>query len=414
MNFENKYIKYKTKYLQLKNTINQIGEFNNKLEENCFINNQTGGINNKFEENCFINKSLYYTHVNIEYRKKRINDFNDIYKKLKNHLKPKGITIINKKKMEKYINMHKKENRPLIRQILEVTQHISFDEFKKNLFNQIEFFNNYLEQNNIKKYIFCIGVGNDGGSSDVNFNIYKSNFWTFLLSYHLLKIKPFDIMLNLKEAIRIYYNESSLEIDNFLIMDDCTYSGNQVVDRVIYSAAAELMHTNKNSFMTDDLTKKTIYHPIQNKVLNVHYIIPYLSKIAYDKLKLLELKTQINVIIYTNNIINPYKDIINKNLMDKIKKLYSFYTKYNIDNLIPIFFDHKIADSLSTIDLILIKGQVLDNPNKRYVFIDACTYNKNDPDKEDFNPKTINGVKFNDKKIYCPKPPYLYFSKLLK
>ena len=72
MNFEDKYIKYKKKYLQLKN-----------------INNQTGGINNKFEDNCFINKSLYYTHVNIKYRKNRINDFNDIYKKLKNHLKPK-------------------------------------------------------------------------------------------------------------------------------------------------------------------------------------------------------------------------------------------------------------------------------------------------------------------------------------
>jgi len=395
---EDKYIKYKTKYLELKN-----------------INNQTGGINNKFEENCFINKSLYYTHVNIEYRKKRINDFNKIYKKLKNHLKPKEKTIINKKKMEIYINMHKKENIPLIRKILEVTQYISFDEFKKSLFNQIEKFNNYLEQHNIKKYIFCIGVSNDGGSSNVNFNIYKSNFWTFLLVYHLLKIKPFDIMLNLKDAIRIYYNESSLKIDNFLLMDDCSYSGSQVVENVIYDAATELMHTNKNSFMTDDLMKKTIYHPIQNKVLNVHYIIPYLSKIAYDKLKLLELKTQINVIIYTNNIINPYKDIIDKNIMDKIKKLYSFYISYvNIDNLIPIFFDHKIADSISTIDLILIKGQVLDNPKKRYVFINACIYNKNDPDKEEFNPKTTDGVKFNDKKIYCPIPPYLYFPELLK
>ena len=398
MNFKDKYIKYKTKYLELLN-----------------INNQIGGINNKFEDNCFINKSLYYTHVNIKYRQKRINDFNDIYKKLKNHLKPKKMAIINKNRMEKYIKMHKKKNIPLIRKLLEVTQHISFDEFKKNLFNQIEYFNNYLEQHNIKKYIFCIGVGNDNGSSDVNFNIYKSNLWVFLLVYHLLKIKPFDIMLNLKEAIRIYYNESSLKIDNYLIMDDCTYSGSQVVDNVIYNAATELMHTNKNSFMTDDLTRQTIYHPIQNKVLNVHYIIPYLSKIAYDKLKLLELKTQINVIIYTNNIINPYKDIIDKKLMDKIKKLYSFYYSYiSVDNLIPIFFDHKIADSVSTIDLILIKGQVLDNPKKRYVFIDACTYNKNDPDKEEFNPKTINGVKFNNKKIYCPKPPYLYFSELLK
>jgi hypothetical protein len=242
--------------------------------------------------------------------------------------------------MEKYIKMHKKKNIPLIRKLLEVTQHISFDEFKKNLFNQIEYFNNYLEQHNIKKYIFCFGVGNDNGSSDVNFNIYKSNLWVFLLVYHLLKIKPFDIMLNLKEAIRIYYNESSLKIDNYLIMDDCSYSGSQVVDNVIYNAATELMHNNKNSFMTDDLTKKIIYHPIQNKVLNVHYIIPYLSKIAYDKLKLLELKTQINVIIYTNNIINPYNDIIDNKL--NISHVLEIIASKNNTKKIKIYFTRDI------------------------------------------------------------------------
>jgi len=31
-----------------------------------------------------------------------------------------------------------------------------------------------------------------------------------------------------------------------------------------------------------------------------------------------------------------------------------------------------------------------------------------------FNLKTIDGVKFNNKKIYCPKTRYLYFSELLK
>lgn len=51
---------------------------------------------------------------------------------------------------------------------------------------------------------------------------------------------------------------------------------------------------------------------------------------------------------------------------------------------------------------------------KRYVFIDACIYNKNNPDKKEFNPKSIDGVKFNDKKLYCPKPPYLDFPELLK
>ena len=97
--------------------------------------------------------------------------------------------------------------------------------------------------------------------------------------------------------------------------------------------------------------------------------------------------------------------------MDKIKKLYSFHISWvDVDNLIPIFFDNKIADSISTIDLILIKGQVLDDPKKRYVFIDACIYNS---DKEEFNPKSTDGLKFNEKKLYCPKPPYLDFPELL-
>jgi len=391
MDYEEKYIKYKLKYLELKDA----------------NENQTGG--GKLKNNCFIDKSLFYTHFDIKNRDKRLKDFKDIYIRLKNHLEPKEKAIINKKKMNKYINMHKKENIPLIKKLLEVTQYISFSNFKKNLYSQIERFNQYLEENNIKKYIFCLGVGNDGGGADTDYNIYKSNLWVFLLGYNLLHIKPFDIMLNLKDAFRLY---SDKMINNFLLIDDCTYSGSQVVDRVIYSAATELMHNNEtNSFLINEVTKKPIFQPIQEKKILVHYIIPYLSKIAYNKLKMLELTTQINVNIYTNNIINSYGDIIEKNLMEKIKKLYNNFIDWtNIENLIPIFFDHKIADSVSTIDLILIKGQVLDNPKKRCIFIDSCLYNKNDTEKQSLNPNEKN---FNQKKVYCPIPPYLHFYKYL-
>ena len=389
MDYKQKYIKYKTKYLKLKN----------KFEKY----NQVGG--GKFINNTFINKNLYYTHVDIKYRNKRMSDFIDIYKKLKNHLEPKDGAIINKKRMNKYVNMHKKENRPLIKKILETTQYVSFEDFKGNLFNQIKRFNKYLEENNIKKYIFCLGVGNDGGKSDTDYNIYKSNLWVFLLGYNLLKIKPFDIMLNLSNALRIYKNE----IINYVLVDDCLYSGSQMVDGVLYSSATELMFNNSNSFLIDDLTKKPIFNPIQDKKINIHLIVPYLSKIAFDKLKKLELTTQLNVIIYTNNIINSYGSLIDKTMMDKIKKLYgNFISWVDIEKLIPVFFEHKIADSISTIDLILIKGQILDNPKKRFVFIDSCIYDKNNSDKNDFNPNVKN---FNEKKIYCPIPPYLNFNK---
>jgi hypothetical protein len=38
----------------------------------------------------------------------------------------------------------------------------------------------------------------------------------------------------------------------------------------------------------------------------------------------------------------------------------------NCDNM------HKIADDMSTIAIVLIKGKVLNNFNKRIVFIKAC------------------------------------------
>ena len=395
MDYKDKYIKYKTKYLELKN-----------LE----LKNQIGGNKINFEDNCFINKSLFYTHFDIKNREKRLNDFSDIYKKLKNHLEPTEKATINKNKMQKYINMHKKENRPLIKKLLDVTQYISFDVFKDNLFKQIERFNNYLQENNIKKYIFCLGVGNDGGGAETDYNIYKSNLWVFMLIYHLLDVKPYDIVISLKNAFRLYNDK---QIDDYILMDDCTYSGSQVVERVIYSAATELMNNNQeNSFIIDELTKNPIYQPIQQKRLNVHYVIPYLSKIAFDKLKKLELTTQVNVIIYTNNIINEYGKLIDTESMNKIKVLYNnFISWVNPESLIPIFFDHKIADSVSTIDLILIKGQILDNPKKRYIFIKSCVYDKNDPNKQELNPKNKN---YNQKKVYCPIPPYLNFNKLLK
>jgi hypothetical protein len=66
--------------------------------------------------------------------------------------------------------------------------------------------------------------------------------------------------------------------------------------------------------------------------------------------------------------------------------MYISRTKVKLYIHLYTFAYYKIADSMSTIDLILIKGQILDNPkNKDY----------------------------NQEKVYCPIPPYLNFNKLL-
>jgi hypothetical protein len=96
--------------------------------------------------------------------------------------------------------------------------------------------------------------------------------------------------------------------------------------------------------------------------------------------------------------------VLNKDDAKKLYKLYSnIYSNYNPLTLIPIFFDHKIADGLSTVELILTKGQVLDNPGLRLIFVEPCDELYSDMPKQDIY-----------KILYCPIPPYHSFKKILE
>ena len=183
-------------------------------------------------------------------------------------------------------------------------------------------------------------------------------------------------------------------------------------NQVIKVASTEFLFHDKKGYIIKKETKNTVFEPIQEKLSRIHLVIPYLSKIAYDKIKELELISGFSIIRYNSYIINPFKEILSSQSLKNISELYkNFYKFADFGNLIPIFFEHKVADMISTIDLILIKGQVLDNPDKRFVFIDSCEYSKKTNFNKEYDPKQRN---FNSKKIYCPEPPYLFFQNILK
>ena len=359
------------------------------------------------ESNVFLNKELFSTHFSKKYRKRRIEDFKQIYAKLKSHLQPTNKITIDKKLEERYIKMYKKENQKLIQKILDNLHHITFKQFMIELEKQIIRFNNYLKDNNIKKYIFVIGVTSDIGGSITDFNIYKSNLWVFMLGWKYLAIKPHDIVLNLNIAIRLYLDS----ITDFLMMDDCSYSGIQLIDFVLKPASTELLYQKENGYEILE-PKMNSYAPIFNKYCNIHLIIPYISNIAIEKLCQIKQITGFNIIGYHSLIIKAYGDILDEDEIIRINDMYQKFLSYgDFSKLIPIIFDHKIADSTSTIELIIIKGQVLDNFDKRLVFVKECQYDKNDPEKKEFDPSQKN---FIHKKIYCPIPPYLNFEKYLR
>ena len=134
--------------------------------------------------------------------------------------------------------------------------------------------------------------------------------------------------------------------------------------------------------------------------INIHIVIPYLSITARDIALKIQYNNNINIILHNNYFINDYKNYYKHNYNQYFEKINIAYKKYGFrDNLIPLYFAHKMPDSVSTIDYILLSGIVsnysdnIKNENKKtgivsnndkknikikYIqFIDNCIYPKN-------------------------------------
>lgn len=355
-------------------------------------------------DNTFVNKELFSTQFDIDNRKKRLDDFEELYKLLHGHLEPMAKPIIDKKEAKKYISLYKEENKELVLKLLGNTKYVPFEKFYSELKDQVNRFNQNIDE---REYIMVLGVGNAGGGTLSDFSIFKSNFWICLLVWPLLKTKPYDIIFNLNVAIKLYFDKAK----DYVILDDMAYSGSQLIYGVLEPAAAELNYHVKNSYVNFNVSSSSMFKPVLDKVMNVHIIVPFFSTIAYTRLSDLDLTTGFNFIKYISYIVNPYRNIFTTDELTKLDNLYKQYYQWiNLGQLIPIYFQHKIADALSTIDLILIKGQVLDDPTKKHVFIKECKYDPKKASTEVFNPSQEN---FTTRKIYCPIPPYVMYEKVI-
>lgn len=349
------------------------------------------------ENNIYTNKELYSHHFDKNSKEIRVGDFLKMYNVLKSHLEPKSKAHINENKMLEYVNLYGEENREWIKRVLHSILHIDFEKFCSDCWEQLEKFNSNVKG---KKYIYILGVNNQIGSSNADFNIYKSNLWMFMLIWDKLETKPIDILLNVKIAIQLYGDNVE-----YLIVDDCSYSGSQIVEQVLYLDASETLYKYPSSYIIrNDVYKKTMFKPVSTHNIRVHLFIPYLSFIAWNKINELSLLTCFNIIRYEKYILNEFGVVLSNEDGMKLYKLYSnIYKNYNPLNLIPIFFDHKIADGMSTVELILTKGQVLDNREMRLIFVEPCDKLYSDMEEQDLY-----------KILYCPIPPYHSFKKILE
>ena len=346
----------------------------------------------KLLNNCFLNPELKNELFKLENHKRRVDDFEQLvkfyYQKKHVHwLYPKKTYPFNKKRLETYYSKYKnKKHRALIESIINNTIHINFEKFYESIHNCVNQFNKAMKN----EYIIILGSNTLYGSSnkfELNIPLNKSNFWTLLLCYPSLQKKPKDIIFNFELALEyetIKYYKTKKYIKDFVFFDDCSYSGSQLFEQVIGKSQKELtLLANKfNTNIVNIKYNNVLIKTNPKKIINIHVLLPYISSYALKEMNIINKSSIFTIILYNDYIVKSYYDLLGMYNIYKIKK----ELELNIGmNHTPIYFDHKFADSVSTLDYLIVPGLIINKKTKvnknikkidYYPFIEHCYKNK--------------------------------------
>ena len=359
----NKYLKYKNKYLNLK---------------------QKGG----FDSETQLIKEF------VEENRDNLFNFPDY-------------SIDEKRKIE-YIEKHKDSTTKfIISKLVNNIRYISSEEFNEKIKELCDIYNKLKKENDV--YILIIppqilGGGGFGGALNTIFR--KSNFYVTLLSSLYLKYDYIiDIskqedkdsfryrdLINKLKKLNLIEDDELIATKNIQLFyaDDCSYSGTQI-----------------RGFL-DEMKVKYYYR----KPFQVKLIVPYfLNEDLLNDINV-RLKIQIDIIevIKRNNkgIFNTKQILENS---DEIKcYLTDLYNKYLVEGLYSfgrpntylIYFNHKFADAFS-INQVIIPGKIIKNLGETDL-TNTITNNIN----EDYYPF----IKNCDKSLKLPNCPLKLYDSI--
>jgi hypothetical protein len=292
---------------------------------------------------------------------------------------------INYDNFKEFVKLADPEVKDICKKIINNTNHISFEKFLVRLNICINELLNFID---IDKTIYII-VDKIVNDNDFKF---KSNFWLF--EY----IKQYINYKNIIKRNIILLNNIDTDIlknyDTIIFIDDCVYSGDQMSQTIIN------MKNNKKL------------------KLNFYILVPFISttgkaNIIYSFNSKSNLKNYCKL-IFPNFIFKPVmlKQVLNENEFLILKKYYNDDKDFT-NKLCLIYFDHKLADTISTLTLFYL-GIV---PNQKNLSIlkflkNINNYNnwKNNVYLLDIIPiiNKCDKYKYNIDIVSpkCPAPPY--------
>ena len=274
--------------------------------------------------------------------------------------------------VKEYIEASNPEIKDYLEKFFKITKHVSYKTFKFLLYNNFREFLHYCVLNNVNEITIYLG------KIDYQNITQKSNFWVAQHFYQYLKKKR-----NLNINIRVVLDFNKIkDNDTVLILDDCSYTGTQL---------SGIIHANSNEI---NKRKNVVFYII------IAFISESARHIINDMFMYYIDKSNKAIFSKNNVIIKPLKDLMDEDEIKLINKYYNiFYPDFTaslsveLKNKYPIYFDHKLADYVSTFTDIY-SGIVFNPHNKKIIpIMNNCEHIVKVDFKDLYNP-------------LCPFPPY--------
>ncbi len=221
---------------------------------------------------------------------------------------------------EEWVEAHKPEFKPLAKILIDNINHITHEEFKSQLKESVEDFNNYLRTQTDQSYIIVIPG-----------NFEKSGLWVTSIAKDFLERPPEKIIMMGDPSLEEVLKEQTSK--NIVMFDDAAYSGKQMSEE---------------------------YFPrFKNMGIKVHPIIPFMTKSAEKKLEIELNKLGIEHKCYKHATMDSFSKFLSEEQKKLLRKsgggefsLQPIDEETNpsgFDNLTLTYFDHKKADMASMV-----------------------------------------------------------------
>lgn len=276
---------------------------------------------------------------------------------------PTSTAPIMKEEGKKWVNAHcTKSAKKAAQKLLDVTQHVTHSEFEEELSKSVSQFNNWLACQPSKDYVLLV----------TSKAAHKSNRWMAELALKYFDVLPVNVINMVTDNYELTpdlleFSKAHPEVKHYVFLDDASYSGTQAKKFACELSNMDLRNEcDRYGWKCD---RKRIDQILKTeKKHNVITIIPYMrdpeaikmnSPVTTSCLAVPEVSDHIHV--FSSNKMVPLRERMDHEDLNELKR-----DNPLIEDNIPIYFDHKVADFLSVPANIYQDGKVARDSNGGY------------------------------------------------